>query len=164
MEPDVAELAGRAHDLGHPPFGHIGEKVLDQIAVQNGLSDGFEGNAQSFRILTFLQRKLRDGMPVQGMDLTNVSTASIVKYPWSRGDSGKKYRKFNYYDIDIDRFKRSVSPLLYCDDIGILEVQENGSRDVTGRRWWAVGIDCIILRRHRPHQKDGMATLERLRR
>ena len=164
LEPDVSELAGRAHDLGHPPFGHIGEKVLDQIAVQNGLSDGFEGNAQSFRILTFLQRKLRDGMPVQGMDLTNVSTASIVKYPWSRGDSGKKYRKFNYYDIDIDRFKRSVSPLLYCDDIGILEAQENGSRDVTGRRWWAVGIDCIILRRHRPHQKDGMATLERLRR
>ena len=123
LEPDVAELAGRAHDLGHPPFGHIGEQVLDQIAVQNGLPDGFEGNAQSFRILTFLQRKLRDGRPVQGMNLTNVSTASIVKYPWSRGDSGKKYRKFNYYDIDIDRFTGSVSPLLYCDDSGILEAQ-----------------------------------------
>ena len=127
LEPDVAELGGRAHDLGHPPFGHIGEEILDQLAIENGLPDGFEGNAQSFRILTFLQRKLRDGMPEQGMDLTRVSTASIVKYPWSRGnadaDNKKSRRKFNYYDVDAQRYKDAVEPLLYHEGFGTLEAQ-----------------------------------------
>jgi len=47
-DPDVAEAAALAHDLGHPPFGHIAEKELDKLAKKAGLKDGFEGNAQSF--------------------------------------------------------------------------------------------------------------------
>jgi len=53
-DPDVAEAAALAHDLGHPPFGHIAEKELDRLARKEGLSDGFEGNAQSFRIVARL--------------------------------------------------------------------------------------------------------------
>jgi dGTPase len=73
-DPDVAEAAALAHDLGHPPFGHLGERVLDTLARQRfGLTDGFEGNAQSYRIVTSF-----------GLDLTAAVRAATLKYPWTR--------------------------------------------------------------------------------
>src|SRR6185312_5427681 len=66
-DPVVVQAAASAHDLGHPPFGHLGERTLDRIARSRfGLVDGFEGNAQTFRILTRLDVHGGD----QGLDLT----------------------------------------------------------------------------------------------
>ncbi|WP_216216493.1 deoxyguanosinetriphosphate triphosphohydrolase family protein [Amycolatopsis aidingensis] len=81
-DPDVAEAAALAHDLGHPPFGHLGERVLDRIARHRyGLADGFEGNAQSYRIITTTDVR---GPSAVGLDLTAAVRAAVLKYPWLR--------------------------------------------------------------------------------
>src|SRR5215469_15202414 len=80
--PDVVEAAALAHDLGHPPFGHLGESVLDRLARNRlRLADGFEGNAQSYRIVT--STDLRGGARI-GLDLTAAVRAALLKYPWTR--------------------------------------------------------------------------------
>ncbi|WP_258348376.1 deoxyguanosinetriphosphate triphosphohydrolase family protein [Saccharopolyspora gregorii] len=82
---DVVEAAGLGHDLGHPPFGHLGETVLDRIARQDfGLVDGFEGNAQSFRIVSSIDVRGDPGGAGDGLDLTAAVRAALLKYPWTR--------------------------------------------------------------------------------
>ncbi|GIH15814.1 deoxyguanosinetriphosphate triphosphohydrolase family protein [Rugosimonospora africana] len=80
-DPVVVQAAASAHDLGHPPFGHLGESVLNRIARQRyGLEDGFDGNAQTFRILTTLDALHPEG----GLNLTAAVRAAVLKYPWCR--------------------------------------------------------------------------------
>src|SRR5690606_17355016 len=56
MVPEVVECAALAHDFGHPPFGHKGEEVLNEILrKQHGIA--YEGNAQNFRLLMFLEKR-----------------------------------------------------------------------------------------------------------
>ncbi len=81
-DPVVVQAAASAHDLGHPPFGHLGEQVLDRVArTRLGLSEGFEGNAQTFRILTELDTH---GAAQPGLNLTAAVRAAVLKYPWTR--------------------------------------------------------------------------------
>ncbi|MGO2658410.1 deoxyguanosinetriphosphate triphosphohydrolase family protein [Mycetocola reblochoni] len=81
-EPVVVQAAASAHDLGHPPFGHLGEQVLDRLARQElGLPEGFEGNAQTFRILAALDT---NGLTPTGLNLTAAVRAAVLKYPWTR--------------------------------------------------------------------------------
>lgn len=80
----VVQAAASAHDLGHPPFGHLGEQVLDTLARNRlGLVDGFEGNAQTFRILTTLDTS---DATARGLNLTAAVRAAVLKYPWTRNE------------------------------------------------------------------------------
>jgi dGTPase len=108
LDPDVVEAACLAHDLGHPPFGHIAEEWLNERAESYGARDGFEGNAQSFRVVTKLaEHKL--GFP--GLDLTRGTLNAIIKYPWgSRGNSGREKQKWNCYSTEQADFEFARNP------------------------------------------------------
>jgi dGTPase len=103
IDPDVVEAAALAHDLGHPPFGHTAEEELDACATKQGLSDGFEGNAQSFRILTRLAIHRID---YYGLNLTRATLNAVLKYPWQRAHlpQSKRGRKYSVYNLDQEAF------------------------------------------------------------
>lgn len=89
QESYIVEAGALAHDLGNPPFGHAGERFLNEIAKKFG---GFEGNAQTLRILTTVEQKRPD---YQGLNLTNRTLFSVIKY-FNFSDLKEKKEKFLY--------------------------------------------------------------------
>ncbi len=136
--PDVTETAALAHDLGHPPFGHNGERVLDELS---GACGGFEGNAQTLRILSRLEPKTfhpDDGRSL-GLNLTRATLDACTKYPWPRAEADepggvhgdgtvRTNRKFGVYDDDrplFDWMREGVAPGRRCAEAQVMDLADD---------------------------------------
>ena len=91
----LVEAACLAHDLGHPPFGHTGEEILNKLMKDYG---GFEGNAQTFRILTRLEEK---SAKYRGLNLCRATLLGVLKYPYRRSPGQEKF----LYDDDASEYE-----------------------------------------------------------
>lgn len=126
---DVVDTACLSHDLGHPPFGHNGERALNDWAAPIG---GFEGNAQSLRILTRLEAKaLDENEQSVGLNLTRASLDATCKYPWTIDnpvpDPGGRL-KFGVYPEDeaVFRWMREGAPgRLRCIEAEIMDLSDD---------------------------------------
>ena len=131
IDPDIVDTACLAHDLGHPPFGHNGEKGLNEWAKDFG---GFEGNAQTLRILTRIEQKVysKDGVAF-GLNLTRASLDASCKYPWTREfavqDSGAdRSIKFGVYEDDVPVFewlRQGATERVKCFEAQIMDFSDD---------------------------------------
>ncbi|WP_093837197.1 deoxyguanosinetriphosphate triphosphohydrolase [Streptomyces aidingensis] len=189
-DPDLVETACLAHDLGHPPFGHNGERVLAAIA---GPCGGFEGNAQSLRLLTRLEPKRfraaggsgGRGEPV-GLNLSRAALDAATKYPWPSGGDPQDPAspKFGVYEDDLPVFhwlRRPAPKAVRCLEAQVMDWADDVAYSVhdvedglhaghldpamllsdTERR----GVFAVALRRYTPPGTDEgelAAALDRL--
>lgn len=136
LDADVAEACALAHDLGHPPFGHIAEKELNKLVSSSETKgcnpDGFEGNAQSFRIVTKLALRSFD---YDGLNLSRATLNGTLKYPWLRSvgkepeeviakkSYRKKRQKWGVYTSEVEEFDWVRRALKTGDERQSIEAQ-----------------------------------------
>lgn len=128
LSEDVVDAACLSHDLGHPPFGHNGERALNEWSSDIG---GFEGNAQSLRILTRLEAKTMQGDRSLGLNLTRATLDASCKYPWTASDPvadpGGRL-KFGVYpeDEEIYRWMRDGAPeRVRCIEAEVMDLSDD---------------------------------------
>ncbi|MCU1636538.1 MAG: deoxyguanosinetriphosphate triphosphohydrolase [Cryobacterium sp.] len=129
LDPDIVDTACLAHDIGHPPFGHNGERALNSWADDIG---GFEGNAQTLRLLTRLEPKVfgADGRSY-GLNLTRASLDASCKYPWPERESvadPSGRAKFGFYQDDLPVFewlRRGAEERRLCIEAQVMDLSDD---------------------------------------
>jgi len=166
LHEDVVEAACLAHDLGHPPFGHVAESVLNRLAGSE--IEGFEGNAQSFRIVSELAFRSPD---YSGLNLTRATLRAILKYPWSyaarpaeKSDPSKKKNKWGAYKSEAQAFEHATGhatgPVARCAEAEIMDWADDLTYSVHDvEDFYRAGL--IPLHALRPQAKGVPATSER---
>lgn len=131
IDPDVVDTACLAHDLGHPPFGHNGEAALNSWSKDFG---GFEGNAQTLRLLSRIEPKVFDLQGFsRGLNLTRAVLDASCKYPWGResgqAETGGDYSvKFGYYQDDLEVFeflRQGATPMRKCIEAEVMDFADD---------------------------------------
>lgn len=120
VDPDVVEAAGLAHDLGHPPFGHVAEMALKKAAASVTDFEAFEGNPQSFRIVTRLSMR---SFEHDGLNLTRATLNALLKYPWLREAAGDRSEKWGAYHSERDVFEWARSEDVAARDVKTAEAE-----------------------------------------
>ena len=113
-DPDLVDAACLAHDLGHPPFGHNGEAALDEAARACG---GFEGNAQSLRVLTRLEAKVEGA----GLNLTRATLDAATKYPWPKREGRTKFGVYTDDEPVFEWLRGGVTGERRCIEAQIMD-------------------------------------------
>lgn len=155
LDQEIVDTACLAHDLGHPPFGHNGEKALNAWAADFG---GFEGNAQTLRILTRLEPKRFDttGRSL-GLNLTRATLDASTKYPWSLGEAAPGSSKFGYFEDDTEVFfwmRQGAPPRRKCVEAQVMDLSDDIAYSVHDFEDAVVGgfIDPEILTARSGHE------------
>lgn len=106
LDPDIVAACGLAHDLGHPPFGHVAERVLqDLVKEETKNPDGFEGNAQSFRVVTKTSIRRMTSSEC-GLNLCRGTLCALLKYPWLCDEEDEApVEKWGAYETEREEFE-----------------------------------------------------------
>jgi len=152
---NLIETICLSHDIGHPPFGHGGETALNYMMIEDG---GFEGNGQTFRILT----QLEPYTEFNGMNLTRRSLLGLLKYPVCLSqlsapypvDTSRNFRELKteewmpgkgIYDHDKSYLKAVLAPLCASDKAQFHALRPQESGDTGHRKSRYKSFDCSIM-------------------
>ena len=104
LNEDLCETLSLSHDLGHTPFGHAGEEILDQCMINYG---GFDHNIQTLRIVTLLEHKYYKFF---GLNLTIETLDGLIKH----NGPVKNINLFNKI-LKTNMFKNKIDGNVFCD-------------------------------------------------
>ncbi len=160
LDPDVCEAAGLAHDLGHPPFGHQAERVLKRMSDQHGVQGAFEGNAQSFRIVT---AQAQHAAAYDGLNLTRATLRAMLKYPWAHDPAdAMASRKWGFYrPVDTEAFAFAMGSISEAEALTLGPMTSKPSLEAQVMDW----ADDIAYAVHdvEDFYRAGLVPLDRLK-